>query len=327
MGVTVTAQPRGAAGPAGPPHAAPGVDPVTAADVLDDVPADAGWYGPGSATWDLSGDPLVLHAGARALLLQALHPVAMRAVADHSNYRSKPWERLQTTGGYLSTTTYGSRAEADAAAATVRRIHTRIGGHDPVTGTTYRADDPDLLLWIHCALVDSMVEVIGRGRPGGLDPGLADDYLREQVRAARHVGLDPAVVPSSVADLADYLQEVRPLLRVTRVAREAALYILLPPLPPLAPAARLLATPARPLLTGVLVPCFAALPAWARQMYTVSARPATARAEEATTTTLRALRTSIEAARRAVPAMNDPARQRALRGVRERGEDRTITLR
>lgn len=290
------------------------------AGVPDGVPADAGWYGPGSATWDLSGDPLTPHAGVRALLLQALNPVAMRAVADHSNYREKPWERLLTTGAYLSTTTYGSRAEADAAAATVRRVHTHIGGHDPVTGTTYRADDPDLLLWIHCAFVDSMIEVIGRARPGGLEAGLAESYVREQVRAARHVGLDPAVVPSSVADLAAYMAEVRPRLQVTRAAREAAVYIFAPPLPPLALAARLLATPARPLWVGVVAPSFAALPAWARQMYTVSSLPATARAEEATTATLRALRASIAAARSVVPALADPARERAEAGVRQRGD-------
>ena len=288
------------------------------AQVPEGVPADAGWYGPGSATWDLSGDPLALHAGVRALLLQALHPVAMRAVADHSNYREKQWERLATTGAYLSTTTYGSRAEADAAAATVRRVHTRIGGLDPVTGTTYRADDPDLLLWIHCALVDSMVAVIGRGRAGGLDAGLADSYVREQVRAARHVGLDPAVVPASVADLADYLEEVRPQLRITRPAREAAVYIFAPRLPPLATAARVLAVPALPLWTAMLAPCFATLPAWARRMYTVSSLPVTARSEEATTAALRALRASIAAARSVVPAMADPARERAVAGVRER---------
>ncbi len=271
---------------------------------------DTGYFGPGSATWLMTADPLTPLAGVRALLLQALHPVAMRAVADHSSYREKPWQRLAAIGEFLSSTTYGTRAEADAAAARVRRVHTFIGGHDPVTGTTYRADDPDLLLWVHAVLVESQLAVVGRGRPSGLDAGLADDYVAEQVQAARFVGLDPSVVPASAADLDDYLGEVRPALAVTRPAREAASYILVPPMP----GNRLLTAPARPLWAAVMALSYAAMPGWARGMYALPGLPGRSRASEpVTTAALRTMRVTLTGAGVLAPELMHPEARHAHR--------------
>jgi len=53
--------------------------------------------------------------GLRALLLQSLHPLAMAGVADHSDYRTDPWHRLQRTADFLAATTYGPAAEAERA--------------------------------------------------------------------------------------------------------------------------------------------------------------------------------------------------------------------
>lgn len=282
--------------------------PATPSEVAP--PEDHGYFGPGSATWRMTADPLTPLAGVRALLLQSLHPVAMRGVADHSNYREKPWERLVATGDYLSATTYGTRAEADAAAAVVRRVHTFIGGHDPVTGTTYRVDDPDLLLWVHAGLVDSQLAVIGRGRPGGLDAGLADDYVAEQVQGARFVGLDPSVVPASAPDLADYMEEVRADLMVTRSAREAASYILAPPLP----GNLFLTAPVRPLWTTVVSLSYAALPGWARGMYSLPGLPGRSRASEpVTTAALRAMRLTLAGAGVVAPELMHPELRHARR--------------
>ncbi len=71
----------------------------------------------------------MLIGGIAALLLQMLHPLAMAGVAQHSNYRKDPLGRLERTAGFLGATTFLSRAEAEAAIAKVRAVHSHGGGH------------------------------------------------------------------------------------------------------------------------------------------------------------------------------------------------------
>jgi uncharacterized protein (DUF2236 family) len=97
-------------------------------------PADDGFFGPGSVAWRLSGDLSGIIAGLRALLVQALHPLAMAGVDQHSNWRQDPVGRLAATTQYTTTVTFGERAAAEQAAAIVRRIHDRVRGTDPQTG-------------------------------------------------------------------------------------------------------------------------------------------------------------------------------------------------
>ena len=60
-------------------------------------PADDGFFGPASITWRLSGDLSSIVAGLRALLVQALHPLAMAGVDQHSDWRRDPVGRLAAT--------------------------------------------------------------------------------------------------------------------------------------------------------------------------------------------------------------------------------------
>ena len=165
---------------------------------------DAGLYGPRSVTWRLRQDATYNVAGLRALLVQALHPVAMAAVEQHSNFRSDAWGRAERTTRYQLATTFSSTSAAEAAAAPVRRVHARISGVDPVTGRSYRADDQDLLLWVHNAQVDSELATWNTfHRP--LDLVDADRFIREQVASAELIGIDRRIVPTTHADLADYM--------------------------------------------------------------------------------------------------------------------------
>src|ERR1700756_961490 len=117
-------------------------------------PADDGFFGPGSVTWRLHADLSAPVAGLRSLLLQALHPLAMAGVDQHSHWRDDPAARFASTAAYVLTTTYGDRAAARAVAARVRKIHERVRGTDTVTGKPYDANDPALLIWVHAALVE-----------------------------------------------------------------------------------------------------------------------------------------------------------------------------
>jgi len=191
-------------------------------------PADDGFFGPVSVAWRISGDLTAPVAGLRALIIQALHPLAMAGVDQHSDWRADPVGRLAATSGYLSTITFGERASAERAAARVRRIHKRVTGLDTATGQEYSASDPALLLWIHAALVDSNLAAREKfGVPLTADD--ADRYVEEMVVAAELVGVPAALVPDSVTALARYLAWVRPQLRCTPAAEQSAAYLLDPP--------------------------------------------------------------------------------------------------
>jgi uncharacterized protein (DUF2236 family) len=191
-------------------------------------PADEGFFGPASITWRMSGDLTSLVAGLRALMIQALHPLAMAGVDQHSDWRADPVGRLAATSAYLANITYGERAVAQRAAARVRRIHERVTGVDPETGQPYAASDPALLLWVHAALVDSNLAAREKfGTP--LPPGEADTYIEEMVVAAQLVGVPAELVPDSQAALSKYLSWMQPQLRCTAAARESMAYLLDPP--------------------------------------------------------------------------------------------------
>jgi uncharacterized protein (DUF2236 family) len=197
------------------------------ARAIPDAPG-SGLFGPASVAWRVSRDLSSPVAGLRSLLLQALHPLAMAGVDQHSDWRSDPVGRLAATSAYVATVLYGERDVAERAAARVRKIHEHVRGVDPETGSRYEASDPALLLWVHAALVDS--GIAGCALLGDeLSAGEADQYVAEMKVAAEIVGVPAAMVPASAADLADYLESVRPQLRCTAAAKESMSYLLDPP--------------------------------------------------------------------------------------------------
>src|SRR5499427_7543074 len=118
-------------------------------------PADDGFFGPASVAWRISGDLGGPVAGLRSLMMQALHPLVMAGVDQHSGWRRDPVGRLAATSSYATTVTYGDRDGARQAAQRVRAIHEHVRGTDTMTGMPYAASDPALLLWVHAAFVDS----------------------------------------------------------------------------------------------------------------------------------------------------------------------------
>lgn len=227
---------------------------------------DPGLFGPTSVTWQMHGDPMMWVAGIRALYLQALHPRAVRGVMENSDFRRDAWGRLMRTANFVGTTTYGTTEAAERAGARVRRIHRMLSATDPDTGERYGVDAPDLLLWVHCAEIDSYLHVLHRsGFP--LTGAQADRYIAEHRESARLVGLDLHAVPRSRADLAAYFDRVRPELAAGADARAVDDFLLRPPTHPLL-------LPAREVLWRRMAHlAYAALPPYAHELY---GRPAPA---------------------------------------------------
>lgn len=232
---------------------------------VPEQPADDGFFGPASVTWRGSADLSGPVAGLRALLMQALHPLAMAGVDQHSDWREDPVGRLAATSGYLATVSYGERAAAERAAARVRRIHERVSGTDDFTGRPYAASDPALLLWVHAALVDSTIAARALfGTP--LSAQEADAYVAEMVVAAELVGVPRDMVPSTVAELESYLESVRPELACTPAAAQSMAYLLDP--------VGLDADIAE-IWQDIRAGAIAALPRWACELYGYEPEPVT----------------------------------------------------
>jgi uncharacterized protein (DUF2236 family) len=182
----------------------------------------------------------------------------------------------------VDTLTFGTRAEAVEAVARVRGIHRRLGAKEATTGRSYRVDDPDLLLWVHCCEVDSLLSVARRGGLPLTDDD-ADRYVAEQVTSATLIGVRANDVPDSASALAAYFESMRPSLAVTPAARDAYRLIVLPPMPTWV---RYL-TPAQPAWGGLATLAVALLPQWARRMFSL---PGLGLTDAAATAALRAFR-------------------------------------
>ena len=232
--------------------------------------ADPGLYGPDSITWRVHADPSMALSGLRALLLQALHPLAMSGVAQHSDFRQDPWGRLFRTADYVGVTTFGTTEQARRAGAKVRGIHRKLAGIEPESGRSYRVDDPELLRWVHCVEVESFLSTAVRCGLR-LSAQEQDRYYAEQAAGATLVGLDAAIVPASVDQMATYFRDLRPQLHATSAARDAAAFVLWPPMPALVR----LGTPARPAWVALTAAAAAMLPRWARRMYRLPGLPTT----------------------------------------------------
>jgi len=229
---------------------------------------DQGLFGPGSVTWRIMAEPVMWIAGLRALYLQALHPDVMvgtwqnTALADPS----QAWGRFTRTTEFVRVRTFGSTEQAQRAGRRLRKIHSSLTGTDG-QGREFRLDEPELLLWVHCGEISSYAEIARRsGVPAS--PAELDQFVAEQVASAELVGLDPAIVPASMAALDDYYARVRPALRITPEARQALLRSFTPQLPAELRGLHLVLPPLNTL-------AFASLPRWARRLYGTPASPLT----------------------------------------------------
>lgn len=220
-------------------------------------PQDDGFFGPASVTWRVASDLSAPVGAMRAVLMQALHPLAMAGVDQHSGWRKDPVGRLAATTAYEATITYADKATAGRAAARVRAVHSRVHGADPVTGRSYAAGDPALLLWVHAALVHSSLGAIALvGTPLAIAD--ADRYVSEMTVAAELVGVPREMIPDNVAALEQYITGVRPELRSTPAAEESMGYLLDP---------AGLGEEVAELWQDIRDAAIASLPGWARDLY------------------------------------------------------------
>lgn len=219
----------------------------------------AGYFTDDSMLRVVQREMAVALGGPRALLMQAAHPVAFAGFFEATTMLAEPYARLERTARVLSAIAFGTREEADAATHPVRAVHRRVRGElrHPAgrfpAGTPWRADDPELLLWILATLVDSNLLVYQR-YVRRLDRDEQEAYWQDFRLMGKLFGLPYKHQPADLGAFEDYVAGVLASgdLHVGETARRLAVDIVMrPPVPRLAvPALEL----ANQITIGILPP-------------------------------------------------------------------------
>jgi len=199
----------------------------------------AGYFDRDSVIHCVHRERIVALSGPRALLMQAAHPLAVYGLLSHSSALEEPYDRLARTAETMNAIVFGSRAEAQRVTRRVRVMHRRVSGRLPTAigsypaGTPYRADDPELLLWVLFTLVDSAEVVYSRYvQPLTREQraGLWEDYKV----IGKLLGLRVRDMPKTLEDLDAYrrhMLEGDELLVTDWARRRARQIVLSPPIP------------------------------------------------------------------------------------------------
>lgn len=201
--------------------------------------SSSGYFDDSSLLRIIHRERVVALSGPRALLMQAAHPLAVSGLLAHSTALDEPYERLARTAEVMNTIGFGSRADADEVTARVRSMHTRVSGRlvKPTgafpAGTPYRADDPELLLWVLFTLVDS-ASVVYSKYVRSLSDSERSSLWQDYRVIGELFGLAPGDMPADLDALDAYKHDMLSgdRLHVSDWARSRARQIVLePPVP------------------------------------------------------------------------------------------------
>ncbi|MEY4124797.1 MAG: hypothetical protein RL770_1378 [Pseudomonadota bacterium] len=149
---------------------------------------DPGLFGPHSVVWKVHADfSAMMVGGLSSLMIQALHPRALAAVWDHSNFRQQLKARLGRTALFVAATTYGSVDLATQHILRVNAIHAKIRGID-LKGQVYCANEPHLLRWVHLVETISFLNAYQHLSLQPLSASECDRYVVEMNKVGEMLG-------------------------------------------------------------------------------------------------------------------------------------------
>ena len=189
----------------------------------------------------VNAERIVLLAWSRAILLQVAHPLVAAGVAEHSSFREGRFAaavRLRHTVRAMLSLTFGTAEAREAALARITAIHRRVNGRlreaaGPFpAGTSYSAEDPALVRWVHLTLLES-VPLVYDLLVAPLAAADRDAYCAEAAPVARALGATD--VPSSWRELRAGIEAMYDsgCVTVGRQGRELASAVLAPPFAPI----------------------------------------------------------------------------------------------
>jgi uncharacterized protein (DUF2236 family) len=181
---------------------------------------------------DIAGESVLLAGGGRAILLQIAHPGVGRGVAEHSDFASRPLDRLHATMTYVYAVVYGTDAERAELRRRVNRAHGPVARAADAAAPSYNAFDPELQLWVAATLYDTAVLVYERIF-GPLDDESAERIYRQYAVLGTQLQVPSEAWPVDRAAFRTYWNGMLPTLRATDATRRVAQDLLHPRVAPL----------------------------------------------------------------------------------------------
>ena len=192
-----------------------------------------------SVTRRVNAERIVVLGWPRAILLQLAHPLVAAGVSEHSSFRQGGFTavaRLHHTIRAMVALTFGDDQARTAALDGIRAIHRRVNGRLPAAagifpaGTPYSAEDPDLVLWVHATLLET-IPLAYEHLVMPLSADERDAYCEEAAAIAIELGARPNEVPRTWADMNRYLDRMYAsgAIVVSAQAREIGVAVLSPP--------------------------------------------------------------------------------------------------
>ena len=196
-----------------------------------------GFYGPHSMMWRINREAVLLGAGPTALLLQIAHPLVAEGVAQHSTFEADPFKRLHGTITTTMALVFGDGAASERAVRKLNGVHAgirgRVGDEEARhVADSYRALDPELLLWVQATLIVTSVRAYHRWI-SPLSPTELDAFWQEARTVGTRLGIPLALSPKDWSALAAYWRRTLAPdgpIHVTPTARRMAPLIMRPPL-------------------------------------------------------------------------------------------------
>ena len=171
----------------------------------------------GSVSWRVFKNPLAVYVGGvTSVLLQLAEPRVGSGVWQYTSFRDRPMERLRRTAHAAMLTVFGPRSRAESMIAGVGRLHSRVRGTTG-DGRAFRADDAELLEWVHSTACFGFVEAY-HAFVAPLAPAERDRFYAESAPVARLYGA--IEVPESQAEVAALFERMAAQLQRSDVVFE-----------------------------------------------------------------------------------------------------------
>ncbi len=217
-------------------------------------PGESAFSSPDSVSWRIFKNPLSLYVGGvAAVILELAEPRVRTGVWEYSGFRANPVRRLRRTGLAAMVTVYGAQSTARGMISRISSLHGRVEGKTP-SGEPYRADDPELLNWVHATAAFGFLQAY-HVYVAPISSADRDRYYREGRRTARLYGVTNS--PTSEEELHCILAGMRERLEPSKILSEFLRIMRESPILPV------LLRPVQPLLVGAAV---ALLPPWIHEI-------------------------------------------------------------
>ncbi|WP_374947263.1 oxygenase MpaB family protein [Agreia sp.] len=176
---------------------------------------------------DIAAESVLIAAGGRAILLQLANPGVGRGVAEHSDFASRPLDRLIRTLSYVYTVVYGSPDQIAEAVRFVSRAHAPVRSTARGAAAGYSAFDPRLQLWVAATLYDSAIDLHERVY-GPLDDASAEQVYQDYAVLGTALQVPHDLWPANRAAFREYWALEVESLRTDATTRRVAHALLHP---------------------------------------------------------------------------------------------------